>query len=99
MIISITYAICLLTPILIKLEIYSYQKNQDLFKIIAPIYHIYSKIISYFQNNFNIKRYYLIYFILLIYTLFFIRIPIWSINLFDLSGGFIPIHFYTIFGS
>lgn len=99
MIISITYAVCLLTPSLIKLEIYSYQKNQELLKIIKPIYRLYASIISYFQNNFDIKKYYLIYFILLIYTLFFIRIPIWSINLIDLSNGLIPIHYYTIFGS
>ncbi len=99
MIISITYAVCLLTPSLIKLEMYSYRKNQDLLKIIEPIYHIYSKVISYFQNNFNIKRYYLIYFILLIYTLFFVRITHYAMNLIDLSNGLIPVHYYTIFGS
>lgn len=97
MIISITYTFCLLTPSLIKLEIYSYQKNQDLLKIIKPIYNLYSQIFSFFQNKFYIKKYYLIYFILLIYTLFFIRITHYAMNFIDLSNGLIPVHYYTIF--
>ncbi|WP_373479287.1 hypothetical protein [Geminocystis sp.] len=97
MTISITYAVCLLTPSLIKLKMYSYQKNQELLKIIKPIYNLYSHIISFFQNKFDIKKYYLIYFILLIYTLFFIRITHYDMNFIDLSNGFIPIHYYTIF--
>lgn len=99
MTISITYVVCLLTPSLIKLEMYSEQNSQWLFKVFKPIYELYSQVFAFFQNKFDMKRYYAIYFIVLIYTLFFIRIPLWSINFIDLSNGFIPIHYYTIFGS
>lgn len=98
MIICVTYAVCLLTPSLISLEMYSYKQNQWLLYIIKPIFIIYTNITLFIKSKFIIKKHYFAYFILLIYTLFFIRVPHYAMNFIDLSDGLIPIHIYRIFG-
>lgn len=89
MIICITYALCLLTPSLIKLEMYSYEKNKYWLDIIKPIFKVYSQIISFFQTKFNIKKYYFGYFVIFIYTLFFLRILHYGMNIDNLSHSLI----------
>ncbi|WP_231937625.1 hypothetical protein [Geminocystis sp. NIES-3709] len=90
----ISYALCLLTPSLIKLEMYSYQNNKWILNLFSPIYNIYSKLMSYFQTNFSIQKHFRIYSILLIYTLIFMRITYYGMTAKDLLRGLIPNFIY-----
>ena len=86
---SITYTMCLLSPSLIRMEIASYHQNKWILKLFSPIYSTYSKVINYLHNQYLLQRFYLVYFIVLIYTFFVLRIPVLSPKLNTLYNGLI----------
>lgn len=96
-IVFISYALCLLTPNLIELEVLASQQNKRILGFLSPIYKLYSKIILYLENIHLSKTFFLIYFIFLIYTLFFMSILHYKMNVSDLSNGIIPQIYQLIF--
>lgn len=81
---SISYCLCLLSPSLIQLEIINYHENKNNLKILHPIYLIYSKTIKRLHSQQLLTRFSIIYFPILIYTLFILRVPHAVINVKDL---------------
>lgn len=96
-IVSISYALCVLTPSLIDLEVASYQQNKWILNLLSPIYKPYFKIMLYIENKFLPKSLFLVYFPFLIYTVFFMAIPHYRIQISDLSNGIIPTVYNLVF--
>ena len=74
-IISMTYTLCLLSPSLILVEVANYHQNKWRFIFLAPIYSIYSKIINFLHRQSFLQRFYAVYFLVLIFTVFVLKIP------------------------
>jgi hypothetical protein len=92
-IITISYTLCLLSPSLIDFEIVNYQRNQWILKFLSPLYLVYSKPIVYLFNQSLCQRFYKIYVLILIYTLFLIRIPHIGISIRHFYSGLL----YTLY--
>jgi hypothetical protein len=98
-IIAITYTLCLLSPSLLRLEIASYHQNKWMLKFLFPIYLTYSKVIIYLSNQSLLQRFYPIYFLGLIYTLFVLRINHYNMGIRHLFGGLIYTLYKALFNS
>ncbi len=85
--ISMSYAFCFLSPSLLHLEIAGYHRNKWILEVLSPIYSSYSKVINYLSEQSLLQRFYPIYLIVLIYTLFMLKISFHSIKISDLYRG------------
>ncbi|MBR8832076.1 MAG: hypothetical protein Cpurp_12820 [Chlorogloea purpurea SAG 13.99] len=85
-IISVSYALCVLSPSLLELEIYSFYRKQKRLRWLYPIYSTYSQVIICL-NTLNEKIFRPIYLFILIYTILMIRIPHYRIDTIDLYKG------------
>ncbi|WP_241392574.1 hypothetical protein [Rippkaea orientalis] len=85
--ISMSYAFCFLSPSLLHLEIVGYRRNKWILEALSPIYYSYSKVINYLSAKSPLERFYPIYLIGLIYTLFMIKIPVIGMKPIDFYKG------------
>ncbi len=95
-IISITYTLCLLSPSLLRLEIASHHQNKWMLEFLSPIYLIYAKAITYLSNQFLLQRFYPIYFLGLIYTLFVLKIAHYNMAVRHLFQGLIHTLYHVL---
>ncbi|WP_017304264.1 hypothetical protein [Spirulina subsalsa] len=83
-IVSISYVLCLLTPSLVRLEIFYSHRNQWIINCFFPLYFVYKKIVYWIYSQPFIEKFYLAYLSLFVYTLFFFKLPHFDIKTYNI---------------